>query len=232
MCCCSEIHTLVEFAEYDPFDPELHRARLPEVVKQLVAHEIRLGRIRAMHARAALSQHQPSSPSAKNSATTGDDGLPITTPSAVAAPVVVPAHVRAQLQTALATKGGKPALLSKVEVGGDAGEITPSPATERAAAAAGMSFLTVAAQRSRLAQAARKRSAMSAPGQAAAAAASAAATSAAAASPSVGGSELPEASVGLVVAAASGSARYPVVYRYQEGFTNAVRRIVRLRDFI
>ena len=123
---------------------------------------------------------------------------------------------------------------------GDA-SAAPTPTTLRAAtlaaaaAAAGGSFLTHAAQRSRQAAAARKRAAVaslsSASGSAfhhqealgsvsGASAAGAGAAAAAAAGAGHGAGEPPR------VAAA-----FAVVYRFQEGYSNAVRRPVTLADF-
>lgn len=68
-------------------------------------------------------------------------------------------------------------------------------------------FLTHAAEKSRAAGIARKRM-------------------------SIAASEAVKVLAGGPVAAANTKTRYPVVYRYQEGFTNAVRRTVKLSDLL
>jgi hypothetical protein len=78
--------------------------------------------------------------------------------------------------------------------------------------AAGLSFLAAAANRSRQAELARKRQGLS-------------------------GAPKPGAAAGLAGAKPSGTPtaaakHYPVIYRYQEGYTNAVRRPVRISDFV
>ncbi len=126
------------------------------------------------------------------------------------APVLLPEHVARQLA----------AVAGQASVGPSAAAAAAAAAAEAAAAAAlPRNFLSEAASKSRELHMARKRLAVTVEdGGSGADGAPAAGAGAGAANGGGGGG--------------GGKAKYPVFFRFQEGFTNAVKRTLRISDFL
>jgi len=175
-------------AESDAGGAEAARA-LPDMLRQLVAHEVRRARIRAMHKRG------------DSAAVVGTDGE--------SAPVV---ELAAHVKKALAGAGVAAPIVPAVDTTTVTADLDTSGITTAAVMSAG--FLAKAAEAARKSEMARKRSMI-------ARAASATAGSSDAAG---GGRQASGGSVGP-------GKRFPVIFKHQEGFTNAVRRHVKWSDF-
>jgi hypothetical protein len=175
---CREIQSLVAFEGYNPWDGEM-RTAMPEILKQLLAHEVRQARIRCLHKRDVQGTETASTPMA--------------------------AHLKQHIESMTAAENYKlqpkdsdavPAISSDLPME----DMVMTQQTSKAVAS--HSFLIQAAEKSRAAEIARRRISIAAA----------------------------EATKKAVVTSARG--KYPVIYKYQEGFTNAVRRPVRVSDFL
>jgi len=203
------------------------RVPLVDIARQWVAVEVRLAHIRSARRRggaaaAAAGEQQPDG-----------ETSPDAPPRPARAAVELPAHVKAFKAAHAAAAAAASAAGAGAGSDADAPPPPPPPPPPVAAVPTTASnFLTAAAERARLATLNRKRTAIAASAlllqQQKLAAGGGAASAAASASASA--SAAPEAALRSSTNALQ--LRYPVVYKYQEGYTNAVRRPVLLSDFL
>lgn len=225
------------------------------MLKQLFAHEVRLARIKLLHnrseggAKAAKADGKQAEAEEGASALSGNNRVG-----------AVPPHVQAQLEKALGGKTGSSSLLAQASESilldptrlraalvriaeaaaaassSAAGHKQAMDAANAAATADGTAvesgasrFLQVAAAKSRKAELARKRSAITSTG-------SSMPLSAEPETPSLGPTDVDMAGDRDMTEAPATHLtrmmRYPIVLRYQEGFTNAIRRPIYAADFL
>lgn len=216
------------------------RVPLNDVARQWAAVEVRLTHIRSKRLRAGGEDGGG-----------GDGGAtsPEATERATVARVTValPAHVKAIQAAAVAAAAATAAAPSAAAAAAAKSaasmhEHSAAP-LPTAAAPTASNFLTAAAERSRLAELNRKRTAIAAASQLAQvqrvqlAAASADGDGrggeALSVAPTTAASKAAAAAAQQLRGSSNAAAlRYPVLYKFQEGFTNAVRRPVLLSDFL
>ena len=236
---CSEIHTLVEYAGYDPFEPSM-RPSLPDVLKHLIAHEVRLARIRVAALRAAEGEAVDAATASALDAdamSAADTSRPHAA-STGANVVRVPAHVAAQLTQAAASSvaARRPAASDEEAAAAAAAEPRTSATVVDRVVPTGMTFLAAAATKSRAVELTRKRAAMNAcvRGVSTPLSLREAHRGAGAATAATRGAGFTTANKTAVSNVQDRAAKvtYPVVYRFKEGYTNAVRRPLHLVDFL
>lgn len=195
-----EVHFLCAFGEEGPFHP-LHRLPLPDPMRQLLAHEVRLALLRAGHE--AAPEHEPTTTQAREAA----------------AEVAMPDHVKRIIAK------GRAAAMGGAGASGDA---TTAP----------LSMSQVAPEAPVLGSQAGKTPSKSQTERLAAPFTSPSANAVRISSWLAGGAlaEGPAADEVKAAKAAAGRKRRlqksGIYYQHQEGFTNAVRRLVRLEDLL
>lgn len=233
----SNIESLLSFEGCDPYDGEIRSSQLPDLLKEMLSHELRLARLR-------LSRSNASTAASTDAGTAAS-------PASKLAPVELPEHVKrllAGVDGPVIAPSAAAGAGSAMAIDGNAAAGVP----DADVVVVKRDFLQAAAERSRELQMERKRKAvmMDGPAGAAASAASSVPASSAAASGkrASGGPAAAVAGAGAAAAAATAAEKaagagapvtggqqqqkYPAVfYRYQEGFTNAVKRSLKIADF-
>lgn len=218
---------LVQYEGYDPNDVDQRPTRLPEILKERIAHEVKLARIRAAYTyrdRASTSTSTATATAASAAANSITSGVADAEGSggAAAKAGALPEHVRRQLAAFGSGASAAAIAASAASAGGmaDVDEAQPVKA---------LSFLEQAALRSRQNMAARKRAIVASSG----AASNTASCGAGAGADGAGAGAGAGAGIsGGNASAGGGLQRFPVHYKFQEGFTNAVRRPVRAEDWL
>lgn len=222
------IDQVLTFDHSLPFDGQLRTIPLPEVLRELITHQLRFARVR--YSRSSRDNDSPSSgtvpsingsSSSSGSTVTGGPSLP---------PVELPEHVKKQLMatgTSAASHTASTSALAATDIMMNDSKPNDIPQTRN--------FLAEAASKSRGAELARKRIQVLDQQQQTndnnnnnTGSNSSNSNTVASTGRTVGnGTTTTPSNTGT-----TGTTIYPVVYKYQEGFTNAVKRSLKLQDFL
>jgi hypothetical protein len=193
----------VAFEGCSAFDGVLRGMPVPEAMRELITHELHFARIR--HSRVDASEAAGG---------VGVDASGKATTAAAAAPrasVELPEHVKRQIA---GVAGAQTSVVALAAVVDDAAAADAAPSRRN--------FLTEAANKFRSSAMARSRLTVASSGPSGSAEGAGTSSSGAGAASGPGG---------VAVAGPSGE-KFPVFFRYHEGFTNAVKRPLLISEFL